>query len=212
MVQLELDGSIVQSIRGVYRPMHITSFQGNLFVPEYLNNKISVLNNGKFDAWPIAVYLKNPSGIAVNETSFAIANAGTHEVLYMKNSENLSFGSEGVNDGEFLQPTDVHFHNDKIYVADSRNHRVQIFDNNGKYLKTIGEKAYMDNTLGVFANDKYILATDYNNDKVLTFNHKGKLIHTLVDFINKPSDLYIYQDKLYVANYHGNSVTVYEWR
>jgi hypothetical protein len=212
VVQLELDGTIIQTIRGTYRPMHITSFQGNLFVPEYANNKISTLNNGKFTPWPIAVYLKNPSSIAISENSFAIANAGTHEILYFKDSENMSFGGQGIGEGEFMQPTDVHFHDNKIYVADSRNHRVQIFDDNGEYLETVGSGEYMNTTVGVFADENHIIATDYNNDQVLTFNHRGKLIHTLKDFINKPSDLYVYQGLLYVTNYHGNSLTVYEWR
>lgn len=44
----------------------------------------------------------------------------------------LKFGSKGENDGEFQRPRDIV--TDKygnIYVADSENHRIQIFDSKG---------------------------------------------------------------------------------
>ena len=39
----------------------------------------------------------------------------------------LAFGGDGAAPGEFWLPSGVHIANDRIYVADSYNRRVQIF-------------------------------------------------------------------------------------
>lgn len=52
----------------------------------------------------------------------------------------LRFGSHGTNPGQFNYPTHIFLdHTGKIYVTDSLNFRVQIFDMKGKYLSHIGK-------------------------------------------------------------------------
>ncbi len=45
-----------------------------------------------------------------------------------------SWGSWGVEPGQFGVPHGVWVHKDRVYVCDRENHRVQIFDTNGVYL------------------------------------------------------------------------------
>ena len=50
------------------------------------------------------------------------------------------FGSHGVNPGQFNYPTHIFLdHTGKVYVTDSLNFRVQMFDRKGKYLSHIGK-------------------------------------------------------------------------
>ncbi len=44
------------------------------------------------------------------------------------------FGSRGQGPGQFSYPTDLDIHGDRVYVTDRGNHRIQVFDLEGKYL------------------------------------------------------------------------------
>ena len=53
----------------------------------------------------------------------------------------LSFGKQGSGDGMFEHPLGVAVsERDEIVVADSNNHRVQVFDSNGTFLRSFGRK------------------------------------------------------------------------
>ena len=51
----------------------------------------------------------------------------------------MKFGVFGSGNGQFQAPMELALDSsDNVYVADSRNHRVQVFDNNGNYLAQFG--------------------------------------------------------------------------
>lgn len=47
----------------------------------------------------------------------------------------FSFGSSGTGDGEFNRPKSIRVYNDEIYVIDSLNSRMQVFDIDGNYVR-----------------------------------------------------------------------------
>ncbi len=59
-------------------------------------------------------------------------------IAYAANTENYTFvtkwGNQGTGDGQFNKPTDIAIDpsSNDIYVVDSQNHRVQVFDSTGK--------------------------------------------------------------------------------
>jgi len=56
-----------------------------------------------------------------------------------KFGKNGGDGSSGSSDGEFTRPTDIAFDKDgNIYVADSSNHRIQVFDSDHNFLTKVG--------------------------------------------------------------------------
>ncbi|QVL33402.1 6-bladed beta-propeller [Telmatocola sphagniphila] len=73
------------------------------------------------------------------------------------------WGKTGIEDGEFNRVRAMAFGPDKlIYVADSCNHRIQVFDREGKWIRTFG-------TLGSEPGE-------FNYPFDLAFDSKGKLI------------------------------------
>ena len=64
----------------------------------------------------------------------------------------------------------------------------------------------MNAATGIFANEKEVFITDFENDRVLTYNHKGELQQVISENIDKPTDLVIKDDILYIANYKGKSL------
>ena len=92
----------------------------------------------------------------------------------------LSFGEQGSDVGMFKSPVGVAVSNrDEIAVADQSNHRVQIFNINGDFIRSFGRQG---NDLGefyfplgiAFDKDGKIFVADHSNNRVHIFNGEGR--------------------------------------
>ena len=92
----------------------------------------------------------------------------------------LSFGKEGSGDGMFEYPLGVAVSDrDEIVVADCGNHRVQVFDSNGTFLRSFGRRGENDGefiyTFGIAINkDRNIFVADNNNHRVQILSWDGR--------------------------------------
>ena len=92
----------------------------------------------------------------------------------------LSFGEKGSGDGMFQHPLGVAVTDkDEIVVADCGNHRVQVFDSNGTFLRSFGHKggnAGEFNRPFAIATDKdrNIFVADRFNNRVQIFSREGR--------------------------------------
>ena len=91
----------------------------------------------------------------------------------------LSFGKKGSGDGMFKDPMGVAVSDrDEILVADNENHRVQVFDSNGTFLRCFGCKGKntgeFNRPFGI-AIDKgrNIFISEWNNHRVQIFSWEG---------------------------------------
>jgi DNA-binding beta-propeller fold protein YncE len=127
------------------------------------------------------------------------------------------WGSKGPGDGQFDDPAAVAIDPtaNKVYVADPRNKRIQVFDSDGKFLtKWIvpewgGPYGFEDLVIDSKTNRLYASST--HRGAVLIFDLNGNRIGSLVpkppDTLDGPSALALANGKLYVLNMHGNRVT-----
>ena len=92
----------------------------------------------------------------------------------------LSFGKQGSADGMFKLPTGVAVTDkDEIVVADCANHRVQVFDSNGTFLRSFGHKGEnageFNFPIGVATDkDRQIFVADRDNHRIQIFSWEGK--------------------------------------
>ena len=92
----------------------------------------------------------------------------------------LSFGKEGSGDGMFENPFGVAVTDrDEIMVADSKNHRVQVFDSNGTFLRSFGHEGNNAGELKIptgIATDKdrNIFVAEYGTHRVQIFSWEGR--------------------------------------
>jgi len=95
----------------------------------------------------------------------------------------------------FDNPQDIFIdHNDKVYIADSGNSRVFVYDPATREEYVIGEDI-LDNPTGIFVdrqNDIYI--ADSGNNLVYWFNAEGDLIHTY----DRPEEAFFGDDAPYL--------------
>ena len=92
----------------------------------------------------------------------------------------LSFGKKGSGVGMFKLPYGVAVSDgDEIVVTDYGNHRVQVFDSNGTFLRSFGHKGEnageFKNPTGIAINkDRNILVSEYYNHRVQIFSWEGR--------------------------------------
>ena len=91
-----------------------------------------------------------------------------------------SFGKQGSDVGMFEYPMGMAVSNrDEIAVADQLNHRVQIFNSNGDFIRSFGREGSnqgeFENPLGIaFDKDGKIFVADHINHRIQIFNGEGR--------------------------------------
>ena len=92
----------------------------------------------------------------------------------------LYFGKKGLGEGMFNNPKGVAVNDrDEIAVVDELNHRVQVFDSNGTFLRSFGQKGQnagefsRPDGIAIDRNRKMFVA-DSENSRVQIFNWEGR--------------------------------------
>jgi DNA-binding beta-propeller fold protein YncE len=128
-----------------------------------------------------------------------------------------TWGSGGNGDGQFNDPTSVAVDptTNKVYVADPRNRRIQVFDSNGKFLTKWsipewGQPAGFED-LTIDSKTGRLYASSAHMEVILVFDLNGTRIGSVTpkppDKLEGPSALALANGKLYVLNMTSNRVT-----
>ena len=145
VVTVSLDGRVLGGFGGPGRgagefnyPTHIARGpDGRLYVTDTMNFRIQIfaadgrhlttfgqLGDGSGD-------FNKPKGIALDSEGHVYVVEGLFDAVQIFDEAGrflLTFGTSGAGDGEFWLPTGICIRDDRVYVADSANHRVQVFE------------------------------------------------------------------------------------
>ena len=168
-----------------------------------------------------------PAGIAIDEERLYVVDTHGHKILVFSKKEGallFSFGKNGRGDGEFNYPTNIFAGKDEhLYITDSMNFRVQIFDREGHFISMFGKHG---DSSGDFAKPKgvavdsegHIYVADAQFDTVQIFDKRGGL---LLAFGNTgrgsgqmilPAGIYIdKKDRIYVADSYNNRIQIFQY-
>lgn len=89
-----------------------------------------------------------------------------------------AWGSKGSEPGQFNDPTGLAIAGDEVFVADSRNGRIQVFALDGEFKRLFGEPGDQEGELGrpmnlaIHTGELYV--PEYFNDRVQVFDLDGK--------------------------------------
>ncbi len=210
VIKTDLDGSIVKEYPDIKRPMHLSLYNLIIYVPEYLTDKIKIINNNEIEEYPLKEKPDAPAGVFVNDSLIAVVDFYNHRIILQRKNHITLIGKEGHNKGELYYPTDVALVNNKIYVADAYNNRVQVFDYNGNSLLIIGDRDKINVATGIEVTDDNIFVTDFEGNRILIYDLNGKLIHIINEHLNKPTEISVSNNMMYVSNFVGSSISVFE--
>ena len=209
--KMNYDGGLNQAIKNIRKPKYINMLNPGVFLVAESEAHVASRVNGQDDmaAIPTNENLDTPYGVSAEGNSIVISDYFKNRIYYNRNGTIQSFGEPGNGPNQFNGPTDIQMKNGSIYVADSRNNRVVVYDNMGKYKQSIGTKDGINIVGGLFISDDEILVTDYSGNRVLVYDLKGKLIQTINDKFEQPSDVFVSKKEMFVVNYYANSIFVY---
>jgi DNA-binding beta-propeller fold protein YncE len=209
IVKINGEGKIIEEYGGFQRPMHIAIDSSKIYIPEYTSDTVKILENGNVSLYSLKEKPDGIGGVTVDGNTVAIADFYTHRIILQQDDKVTIIGKEGHNDGELYYPTDVEIKNDLIYVADAYNNRVQVFDFNGNYVRMIGWNEGIKVATGLKVTDTELIVADFDGNRVLVYDIYGKLLQILTDKFNKPTDIEIVGNTMYVVNYKSNTIEIY---
>ena len=127
--------------------------------------------------------------------------------------EVLSFGSFGWGEGFLKNPQGIAVSsNGDIYISDTDNSRVEVFNSQGQFKQEIG-KDVLTKPAGLDLDTwNNLFVCDIEKKKIFIFNSEGKLVNEIKDMIEEPIDIVISNNgKIYVAD-RKKGVLSYELR
>ncbi|OIR23951.1 S8 family serine peptidase [Bathymodiolus thermophilus thioautotrophic gill symbiont] len=162
---------------------HIVVHNNKIYASDYINNTINVYGLNGVLLTTIGSGLSNPKGLAFKGNKLYVANSNHHQIqVYNNGILESSFGEIGSGDGQFNMPNAIAIDaNGTIFISDNLNKRVQIFDNQHNFIKTLefklGGKKFYDVTSLVFNSKNELFIVDRYSNKIHKFdsrlNHVG---------------------------------------
>ena len=195
----------------------------NIYAAEASNHRVQKLApDGTFIAdWKgpePGFYGPRRIAIGPDDSIYVVDQGRTRIVKFNPDGEVLAvWGSPGNADGQFNDPTSVAVDSitNKVYVADPRNKRIQVFDDNGKFVTkwSVPEwgQAVGFEDLAIDSQTGRLYASSAHMSTVFIFDLNGIRIGSLTpkppDRLEGPSALALVNRKLYVLNMAGNHVS-----
>ncbi|WP_211530771.1 PKD domain-containing protein [Methanocalculus chunghsingensis] len=132
-----------------------------------------------------------------------------------------SFGTSGSGDGEFLTPIGIAVDiQGNIYVADTDNHRIQMFDGYGSFIRQWGGEGVADGGFsqprGVAVDDSgRIYVADTGNNRVQVFAQNGSHLLSFGSYgsgeygLLQPSGIAVDAAYIYIADTGNNRIQIF---
>jgi DNA-binding beta-propeller fold protein YncE len=163
--------------------------RGNLYVTDSERAEILVFDPALRPLFSFGKeqQLQRPTGIAAAGDRLFVADTAAHQVVvFAVNGETarelFRFGGRGTGPGLLNYPVDIAVSGkDRVYVNDSMNFRVQIFDGQGRYLKTLGSpgssSGHFQRSKGIaLDSDGNLYVVDALADTVQIFDEEARFM------------------------------------
>ena len=179
-------GKPVRVVEGLNRPLQIAfNSKQQLVVGEWFGKKVIVFDKGWNRIQTIECErLKGATGVAVDEDDSIYVADGSSDSILKEGKLMKAVGRRGVHPGEFNRPCSVKIVNDKLYICDRNNHRVQILNRDLEYVESFGrhgsgdgEFRYLNDLAQDRAGNLYV--SDFDNNCVQVLNCKGQFLYAI---------------------------------
>ena len=208
-----------------------TDSEGRIYVVDGFQRRVVVYDRDGDFLYAIGKrgQFEQPVAVAVNdslERVYVVDRKKHHiQVFGMGQGEFLfEFGKRGTDDGQFNIPTQLFIDSGgTIYVTDTFNFRVQIFEPDGRFISKFGA---VGTALGHFSKPKgiavdgeghiYVVDAAFNNVQI--FDKEGKLLLFFGGFGYRPGQFWLpagmhidSQNRIYVADQYNHRINVYQY-
>ena len=145
---------------------------GEIFVADYNNNRIQVFTSDLVYSHTISnKKCSLPGGLALDMSGNLYVTDHDHHCIHkftIAGKYITQFGSKGSAPGQLLRPTYLTVSNSILYVSDSRNGRIAIYNTNGTYYYDCIGNGILDSPSGIaidILGNLYVC--DLSNNKII---------------------------------------------
>ena len=162
-----------------------------------------------------------PKGIAIDEADNIYVCSNDQVGKFSVTGELTKFVGRfhrGTKDDEFDEPHGITLYDNQVYVCDTGNSRIQVFDADLKFCQSIGshgtEEGQFNEPCDVtFDSDGNMFVADTKNDRVQVLDSSGRFIRSFGQEgehkLGSPSGLFVADDSIYISNIASSAVLVY---
>ena len=213
-------GEPVRVVEGVVGPwglafnskqqLVVAEFGGQVTVFDKEGKKVQTIEHEK---------LVHPAGVAVDkDDNIYVTDSGNCTLFKISKEGKLmkTVGQNGTRPGEFNNPSFIKVVNDRLYVCDRGNHRVQILNTELEYMDSFGCYGNGDSQFKCpndIAQDRArnLYVTDTGNDRLQVFDCKGRFSYAFNMKGVRPYGICVGSDQLvYVSDIGNNCVSVFK--
>jgi len=202
---------------------------GDIYFSDSMLRKIFVFNSeGDYlkSIVPPEAFIR-PTGISLDADRVYIIDTHAHAVFVFSKKDAgflFKFGKNGSEKGEFNFPTHIFTGRDNLlYVTDSMNFRVQVFDRDGTFISAFGKhgdgSGDFSKPKGVAVDSEgHIYVVDADFDVVQIFDGSGGLLlafgssGTGAGELFLPAGIFIDEnDKIYLADSYNSRIQIFQY-
>ncbi len=190
-------GALSGEIKGDWKfPSDIAVSNGKLYVVDGLNNRIAVYD--LYGRHLADIKVDSPFGITAKDgLLYVTSQKGKLYVMDETGNVEETFKLKG-------RPIDVTKLKDKLFVTDGKTESVDIYDLNGKFLKSFGGKGTTPGSfVGIFMIDsskKLLFVVDSVNARIQEFDKNGNYVNNFGVFGIEKGDLFRPKSVAYCGN------------
>ena len=217
-------GEPVRVVEGLMYPRGIAlNSKQQLVVAEFGRKRVIVLDKeGKTVQTITCDRFSRPTGVAVDKgDNIYVSDWGTSSLLKFNKEGKLmkTVEQQGTRPGEFNNLGFIKIINDKLYVCDNGNERVQILNTELEYVHSFGCHGHEDGRPEDIAQDRAgnLYVTDTVNNQVLVFDYRGQFLYSFrkksaaSEQLKFPCGICVGSDQfVYVCDCNNNCVSVFK--
>ena len=192
------------------------SSAGKIVITEYSSHCVSTLeiHGQKCERFVVSGdmrgIMKNPAGIAVDEGGNIYVSCPDKLLKFNSNHKLVDCV-----DGEFDDPRGMAIYQDRLYVSDRKNNRIQVFELDLKHFQSIGchgkgKGEFVEPFDVTFDADGNMYVAEYVNNRVQVLNPSGDSRMIGEGEIGSPSGVHVARGKLFVCDYKDDCIVVYD--
>ena len=197
---------------------------GEMIVSEKVKNQISIFNTkgkriGEFEQHEDhSRKILKPQGIAIDDDDNVYVSS---QFKLQKFTSRGNFihcvGQKGSKERDFNGLCGITLHDNQLYVCDCNNHRIQVFDLDLNFIRSIGShgkgKCEFDRPYDVkFDSDHNMYVAEWKGGRVQVLDKNGQFIRLFDEnpTLIKASALHIIDKYVYVSDWSRGHILVYE--
>ena len=166
-----------------------------------------------------------PTGITTSAAHIFVSDKFNHRIQIFDHSGNFvnqiggngtGSGGRGSGNGELTSPTYIVTNSTHLYIVDTGNNRIQIFDNNGTFVSNFGTAFAFLSPEGIDTNGTHIFVVDTNNNQIHILDLDGNTVREFGDMgtgngnFSGPRGIAVSDTHIFVADRGNNRIQIFD--